>query len=51
MNLMKMRAQIMMSLFLNCLMKDAMQKPSELIPYTQEISDEMDNLLADVVID
>ncbi|MBD6614528.1 hypothetical protein FNW02_01230 [Komarekiella sp. 'clone 1'] len=42
---------IMMSLFLDFLMKDAMQNPSELISYTQEISDEMDDLLADVVID
>ncbi|MEH2390244.1 MAG: hypothetical protein V7K21_00745 [Nostoc sp.] len=42
---------IMMSLFLDFLMKDAMQNPSDLIPYTQEMSDEMDDLLADVVID
>jgi antitoxin PrlF len=42
---------IMMSLFLDFLMKDAMQNPSELIPYTQEMSDEMDDLLADVVLD
>ncbi|WP_174707960.1 hypothetical protein [Nostoc sp. TCL240-02] len=28
-----------------------MQNLSELIPYTQEMSDEMDNLLDDVVID
>ncbi|WP_292792681.1 hypothetical protein [Nostoc sp. NMS7] len=40
-----------MSLFLDFLMKDAMHNPSELIPYTQEISDDMDDLLADVVID
>ncbi|MDZ8027790.1 MAG: hypothetical protein RMY36_017310 [Nostoc sp. SerVER01] len=42
---------IMMSLFLDFLMKDAMQNPSKLVPYTQEMSDEMDDLLADVVID
>ncbi|WP_373528179.1 hypothetical protein [Nostoc sp.] len=42
---------IMMSLFLDFLMKDAMQNPSQLVPYTQEMSDEMDDLLADVVID
>ncbi|MEH2422572.1 MAG: hypothetical protein V7K48_17135 [Nostoc sp.] len=42
---------IMMSLFLDFLMKDAMQSPSKLVPYTQEMSDEMDDLLADVVID
>ncbi|MEH1883556.1 MULTISPECIES: hypothetical protein [unclassified Nostoc] len=42
---------IMMSLFLGFLMKDAMHNPSQLVPYTQEMSDEMDDLLADVVID
>ncbi|WP_138497648.1 hypothetical protein [Nostoc sp. PA-18-2419] len=42
---------IMMSLFLDFLMKDAMQNPSKLVSYTQEMSDEMDDLLADVVID
>ena len=42
---------IMMSLFLDFLMKDAIQNPSSLIPYTQEMSNEMDDLLADVVID
>ncbi|MFN6460709.1 MAG: hypothetical protein RMZ41_002540 [Nostoc sp. DedVER02] len=42
---------IMMSLFLDFLMKDAMQNPSKLVPYTQEMSEEMDDLLADVVID
>ncbi|MCC5604848.1 hypothetical protein [Nostoc favosum] len=42
---------IMMSLFLDFLMKNAMQNPSQLVPYTQEMSDEMDDLLADVVID
>ncbi|MBC1240053.1 hypothetical protein [Nostoc sp. 2RC] len=42
---------IMMSLFLDFLMKDAMQNPSKLVPYTQEMSDEIDDLLADVVID
>ncbi|MEH2348092.1 MAG: hypothetical protein V7K55_08830 [Nostoc sp.] len=42
---------IMMSLFLDFLMKDAMQNPSKLVPYTQKMSDEMDDLLADVVID
>lgn len=41
---------IMMSLFLDFLMKDAMQNPSKLVPYTQEMSDEIDDLLADVVI-
>ncbi|MHC5721007.1 MAG: hypothetical protein ACYTX0_55545 [Nostoc sp.] len=42
---------IIMSLFLDFLMNDAMQNPSKLVPYTQEMNDEMDDLLADVVID
>ncbi|MFQ4145185.1 hypothetical protein [Chlorogloeopsis sp. ULAP02] len=42
---------LMMSLFLDFLMKDAIQNPSKLVPYTQEMSDEMDNLLADVDLD
>ncbi|MEH2275043.1 MAG: hypothetical protein V7K40_09735 [Nostoc sp.] len=41
---------IIMTLFLDFLMKDAMQNPSKLVPYTQEMSNEMDDLLADVVI-
>ncbi len=51
MKLMNEDESIIMSLFLDFLMKDAMHNPSELIPYTQEISDDMDDLLADVVID
>jgi antitoxin PrlF len=42
---------IMMSLFLDFLMKDAMNNPSNLVPYTQEMSDEIDDLLGDVVLD
>ncbi|MEH1907207.1 MAG: hypothetical protein V7L05_30210 [Nostoc sp.] len=42
---------IIISLFLDFLIKDAMQNPSKLVPYTQEMSDETDDLLADVVID
>ncbi|MDJ0618437.1 MAG: hypothetical protein QNJ63_17125 [Calothrix sp. MO_192.B10] len=42
---------IMMSLFLDFLMKDAMNNPSQLVPYTNEMSDEMDDLLADVILD
>ncbi len=42
---------LMLSLFLDFLMKDAIKNPSKLIPYTQEMSDEMDNLLADVELD
>ncbi len=42
---------LMMSLFLDTLMKEAMKDPSSLIPYTEEMSQEMDELLADVTID
>ncbi len=42
---------IMMSLFLDFLMKDAMKNPSQLVSYTKDMSDEIDDLLADVVID
>ncbi len=42
---------IMMSLFLDFLMKDAMNNPSNLVPYTQEMSDEIEDLLGDVVLD
>ncbi|MEH2213369.1 hypothetical protein [Nostoc sp.] len=43
--------RIIMSLFLDLLIKDAMQNPSKLVPYTQEMSDEMDDLLTNVIID
>lgn len=42
---------LMMSLFLDFLMKDAMKNPDKLVPYTQEMSAELDELLADVVLD
>ena len=42
---------LMMSLFLNFLMRDAIKNPDKLVPYTQEMSTEMDELLSDVVID
>ncbi len=42
---------LMMSLFLDFLMKDAIKNPDQLVAYTQEMSDEMDELLADVNID
>ncbi|MFN9400796.1 MAG: hypothetical protein ACK57R_12555, partial [Dolichospermum sp.] len=42
---------IMLSLFLDFLMKDAIQNPSQLVAYTQEMSAEIDDLLADVVLD
>ena len=42
---------IIMSLFLDFLMNDAIQNPAKLVAYTKEMSDEMDELLADVVVD
>ncbi|HAA28466.1 MAG TPA: hypothetical protein DCE56_13280 [Cyanobacteria bacterium UBA8553] len=42
---------LMMSLFLDFLMKDAVKNPDKLVPYTQEMSAEVDELLADVVLD
>ena len=42
---------IMLSLFLDSIMNDAIKNPSKLVPYTKEMSDEMDDLLADVVVD
>ena len=33
------------------LMRDAIKNPDKLVPYTQEMSTEMDELLSDVVID
>ncbi len=42
---------LMMSLFLDFLMKDAIQNPSNLVPYTQEMSDKIDDLLSDVTVD
>jgi antitoxin PrlF len=41
---------LMMSLFLEFIMNDAIQNPSKMVHYTQEISDKIDDLLADVVI-
>jgi antitoxin PrlF len=41
----------MMTLFLEFLMKDAISHPDNLIPYTQEMSTELDELLAGVEID
>lgn len=42
---------LMMSLFLDTLMKEAMKNPSSLVPYTQEMSDEVNELLKDVTLD
>lgn len=39
---------LMMSLFLDFLMKDTVKNPEKLIPYTEEMSEEIDNLLANV---
>lgn len=41
---------LMMSLFLDFLSKNALKNPEQLIPYTQEMSNEIDDLLADVNI-
>ncbi|WP_013325801.1 hypothetical protein [Gloeothece verrucosa] len=37
-----------MSLFLDTLMTEAIKDPSSLVPYTEEMSQEMDELLEDV---
>jgi antitoxin PrlF len=42
---------LMMKLFLDTLMKFAITKPDSLTPYTQQMADEMDELLAGVVLD
>jgi hypothetical protein len=42
---------LMMEVFLDMLMDDAIAYPSKLIPYTQEMMDEEDELLARVTLD
>ena len=42
---------VMMSLFLDFLMKSAIEEPSSLIPYTNQMSQEANELLAGVEID
>ncbi|MBR8831015.1 MAG: hypothetical protein N5P05_001958 [Chroococcopsis gigantea SAG 12.99] len=42
---------LMMSLFLDTLMKEAFQDPSSLILYTEEMSLEIDELLAGVTVE
>ena len=42
---------VMMKLFLDSLLKFAIAKPDSLTLYTQEMADEMDELLAGVVVD
>ena len=39
---------VMLSLFLDFLMQDAMKNPDKLVMYTQEMSEEIDDLVADV---
>jgi antitoxin PrlF len=41
---------VMMKLFLDSLLKFAISKPDSLTPYTQQMANEMDELLADVVL-
>jgi antitoxin PrlF len=41
---------LMMSLFLDFLMKDAIKNPDRLVPYTEEMNREIDDLLADVEV-
>ena len=45
------RDDVMMSLFLDFLMKLAIEKPSSLITYTKEMSQEVNDLLTGVEID
>lgn len=39
---------LMMSLFLDFLVRNTIENPEQLIPYTEEMSQEIDNLFADV---
>lgn len=45
------RDDVMMSLFLDFLMKSAVEEPESLIPYTNQMSQEANELLAGVDID
>jgi antitoxin PrlF len=42
---------LMLKLFLDTLMKFAIENPDSLTPYTQQMADEMDELLAGVTVD
>lgn len=42
---------LIMGLFLDFLMNEAIANPETLVPYTEEMSTEVDDLLADVVIE
>jgi antitoxin PrlF len=41
----------MLKLFLDTLMRFALENPNSLTPYTQQMADEMDELLAGVTVD
>ena len=40
-----------MSLFLDTLMKEVIKEPSSLVPYTEEMSEEISELLSDVTVE
>jgi hypothetical protein len=42
---------LMLKLFLDTLMRFALENPNSLTPYTQQMADEMDELLAGVTVD
>ncbi len=42
---------VILSLFLDFLMKDAIQNPDQLVMYTQKMSQEIDDLVTDVILD
>jgi antitoxin PrlF len=42
---------LMLKLFLDTLMRFALETPNLLTPYTQQMADEMDELLAGVTVD
>ena len=42
---------VILSLFLDFLMKDAIQNPDQLVMYTQKMNEEIDDLVADVILD
>ncbi|MEM9273115.1 MAG: hypothetical protein AAGA80_09155 [Cyanobacteria bacterium P01_F01_bin.143] len=42
---------LIMSLFLDTLMKEVIKEPSSLVPYTEEMSAEISDLLTDVTIE
>jgi antitoxin PrlF len=46
-----MAEDLMLKLFLDTLMRFALENPNLLTPYTQEMADEMDELLAGVIVD